>query len=169
MKRFLLKLLPFECYELQTKLSKDRILNTVKTKIDPYGDYRSRVSEDGFCVAEKNHKSLGIGNTHNSFAPVAHAKVRESDGLSTVSVNIRMNLIVQAIFLPLYVFSVLAFVFAIANAIVYATGAMDGAEYELASLTLLLMFPIMQLLMYFAFKRPAKRLRKFLDELILWE
>lgn len=102
MNKFLQRLFLVEKYEIQTKLSKQQILNNIKSFADPeYTDYYGSISECGFFIGEKNRKHFLVGHSQNSFAPVAKAKIVEKDGITTVSMIIRMNLLVM-IFLLLY-------------------------------------------------------------------
>lgn len=140
MNKHIQRLFLFEKFEIQTKLSKQEILKRIKSFADPeYTDYYGSVSEDGFFVAEKNRKHFAGGHTQNSFAPVAKAKIEEKDGISTVSVVLRMNILVLILFAPIY----------------------------FISLMLVLPFPIMLIAVYFAFVKPAKRLKEVLENLLL--
>ncbi len=140
MNKHIQRLFLFEKFEIQTKLSKQEILKRIKSFADPeYTDYYGSVSEDGFFVAEKNRKHFAGGHTQNSFAPVAKAKIEEKDGISTVSVVLRMNILVLILFAPIY----------------------------FISLMLVLPFPIMLIAVYFAFVKPAKRLKEALENLLL--
>ena len=75
MNKFLQRLFLVEKYEIQTKLSKQQILNNIKAFADPeYTDYYGSISECGFFIGEKNRKHFLVGYSQNSFAPVAKAK-----------------------------------------------------------------------------------------------
>ncbi len=134
------RLFLFEKFEIQTKLSKREIRKRIRSFADPeYTDYYGGVSEDGFLVAEKSRKHFAGGHTQNSFAPVAKAKIVESDGISTVSVILRMNLLVLFLFAPIYV----------------------------ASLITIVLFPFMLLWLRFAFVKPAERLKDRIEDLLM--
>ena len=133
-------LLLFEKLEIQTKLSKKEILKKIESFADPdYTDYYGSVSDDGFFIVEKNRKNFVGGHTQNSFAPIARAKIDEREGISSVSIVIRMNILVLILFAPIYFISLL----------------------------LILPFPIMLIILYFAFVKPAKRLKETLENLLL--
>lgn len=140
MNRFVQRLLLYEKCEIQTKLSKKEILRRIDSFADPqYSDYYANVSDEGFCVAEKNIKTLAGGHSQNSFAPVAKAKITEKEGVTTVSMVIRMNLLVLILFAPIYVISLLTVV----------------------------LFPLMLILLHFFFVKPAKRLKISIEDLLI--
>lgn len=131
---------PFQKFELQTKLSKQDILRKVHDFADPeYTDYYGYVSDNGFIIAEKCSKHFSFGRSNNSFAPVLTAKITEKDGLSTVQGILRMRILTLLIFIPIYILSILTIV----------------------------LFPFDYLLMYFAFVRPANKLKQELEFLLL--
>ena len=140
MNKFLQRLFLFEKYEIQTKLSKQQILNKIKSFADPeYTDYYGSISECGFFVGEKNRKYFPSGHSQNPFAPVAKAKIVEKDGITTVSMIIRMNLLVLILFVPIYVMSLLTIV----------------------------LFPFVLLFLHFTFVKPAKRLKQEIENLLM--
>ena len=129
----------FEKFEIQTKLSNSEILKKVNSFLDfDYTDYYGSVSENGFLIVEKYMKQIPGGHSHNSLAPIAKAKIIEKDGLSTVSVVLKPNIIVLILF----------------------------ASLNLISLLSIVLFPLMLLFVHFAFVKPAKRLRGFIEDLL---
>ena len=140
MNKIIQHLLLFEKFEIQTKMSKKEILEKVNSFADhEYTDYYGSVSENGFFIAEKNIKHFIGGHTQNSFAPVARASIEEKDGLSSVSVVLRMNILVLILFAPIYFISLL----------------------------LIVPFPIMLVVLHFAFLKPSKRLKQVLEYILL--
>lgn len=140
MNKFLQRLFLFEKYNIQTKLSKQQILNRVKSfKDSQYTDYYGSISESGFFIGEKVMKHSAFVRTRNSFAPVAKAKIVEKDDISTVSIVVRMHLLVLILFVPLYVMSLLTIV----------------------------MFPLVLLFLHFTFVKPAKRLKQEIENLLM--
>ena len=140
MNKLIQHLFLFEKFEIQTKMSKKEIIKKVSSFADPeYTDYYGSVSEDGFFIAEKNRKHFVVGRTQNSFAPTAKARIEEKDGYSTVSGVLRMNILVLILFAPIYLFSLL----------------------------LIIPFPIMLIILHFAFFKPVKRLKEKLYDLLL--
>lgn len=140
MNKFFQRLFLFEKYEIQTKLSKQQILDKIKSFADPeYTDYYGSISECGFFIGEKNRKFFSGGHSQNSFAPVAKAKIVEKDSITTVSMIIRMNLLVMILFAPIYVMSLLTIV----------------------------LFPLVLLFLHFAFVKPAKRLKQEIENLLM--
>ena len=140
MNKHLQRLFLFEKLVIETKLSKKEILKKIESFADPeYTDYYTSVSEDGFFIAEKNIKSNGAGFSKNSFAPIAKAKIEEKDGITSVKVLLRMNILVLVLFAPIY----------------------------FLSLILIFPFPIMLIIMYFAFVKPSERLKETLEDLVL--
>ena len=130
----------FEKCEIKTKLSKKVILKKIDSWADPeYTDYYGSISEGGFFIAEKNRKYFTGGHIQNPFAPVATAKITESEGMTTVSMVIRMNLLVLILFAPIYIISLLTVV----------------------------LFPFMLILLYYAFIKPAKRLKETIENLLI--
>ncbi len=137
--KFFQRLLLFEKFEIQTKLSKQQILNKVKSFADPeYTDYYGSISECGFFIGEKYIKQSAFVRTRNSFAPVAKAKIIEKDGMSTVSIVIRMHLLPLILFAPVY----------------------------LMSLITVVLFPFAWLLLHFTFVKPAKKLKQEIENLL---
>ena len=146
MNKFFQRLLLFETVEIQTKLSRAEVLDRIDSfcRVDSYNgytdsDYYGWVSFDGFFIAEKNSKFNGAGYTHNSFAPVMRAKVDEREGITVISGVLRMNTF------TLIPFSVL---------------------YLLFLLTIIL-FPILHVILHFAYFRPAKRLKEKIEEILI--
>lgn len=140
MNKLLQKLLLFEKCEIQSKLSKRQILNRIKSFADTeYSDYYGGVSECGFFIGEKNAKHFAGGHSKNSFAPVAKAKINEEDGITTVSMVIRMNLFVLILFAPVY----------------------------FASLITVILYPFVLILLRFAFVKPAERLKQAIEDLLI--
>lgn len=140
MNKFFQRLFLYEKSEIKTKLSKREILKKIDSFADPeYTDYYGGISEDGFFIAEKSRKYFIGGHSHNSFAPVAKAKITECDGMTTVSMVIRMNLLVLIFFAPIYITSLLTVV----------------------------LFPFMRLILHFAFVMPAKRLKEKIEDILI--
>ena len=139
MNKHLMHLLLFDKLEIETKLSKAEILRKVKDFTDGSSDYRGRICEDGFTVAERNIKTYsGIIHTQNSFAPVAQAKIIENNGICTVYATFRMNALVLPVFIPCYLLMLITFIFV----------------------------PFMFILLHFAFFKPMKRLKEHLTEML---
>ncbi len=139
MNKYFARLFLFEKFVIQTKLSKKQILTKVMAFADPeYNDYYGSISEDGFFVAEKNIKHFTGGHSRNSFAPTAKATITEKDGISTVSVVLRMNIPALILFAPFYFISLL----------------------------LVLPFPFMLILLHFAYVKPSGRLKEALEDLL---
>ena len=123
------------------------------------GDYRTYFSENGFCVAEKTRRYSGFVRINNSFAPVAVGKFSEQDGMTVVSVLIRMRLLVCLLWYLLCLFSALGL---IASLIGLATGQ---AAFAMGIVLFLFCYG----LPFFAFRRPAKRLKAFLEYALVFE
>jgi hypothetical protein len=134
MNKHLQRFFLFETCKIQTKLPKREILKRIRDI--PYfePDYKVSTSENGFFVAEKPIKR----NSHNSFVPIAKATITEAEGISTVSVLFRMNLLVIVLFAPFYFLSLLTIV----------------------------VFPVLHLLIYISFLKPAKKLKNYLTEIL---
>ena len=142
MNKFFQRLFLFERCEFKTRLSKKEVLKKIASFADPeYTDYYGNVWDDGFFIAEKNRKTFVFGHSQNSFAPVAKAKITENGGVTTVSMVLRMNLLVLILFVPLYVISFLTVV----------------------------LFPLLLILLRFAFIKPANRLKEAVEELLMAE
>ena len=135
------RLFLFEKHKIKTKMPKKEILKKIDDFADPeYTDYYGCVSEDGFFVAKKSLKLYSFGRSRNSFVPVIRAKITENDGISTVSMVIRMHLITSVFLAPIYA----------------------------ASLLTVVLFPLMQLLFHFAFFKPTKRLKEEIEHLLIY-
>ena len=130
----------FERLEIKTKLSRQEILKRVKDFADPQcTDYCGSESEDGFCIAEKTTRFFVGGHSFNAFAPIAKAKIVEENGVSTVSIILRMRILTLILFAPIYVISLLT----------------------------LVCFPLVLLLLHFAFQKPTRRLKDFIEDLLI--
>ena len=140
MNKFFQRLLLFEKCEIKTKLSKKEILKKIKSFADSKynSDYYGRIYENGFVIAERYIKQYAVGHSRNSFAPVAKAKIAESDNITTVSMVIRMNFLVQIGFAPIWFISMFTIV----------------------------LLPFMLILLHFAFIKPAKRLKEEIENLL---
>lgn len=170
MKKLLWWLLPFEKYKIRTKSAKEAVLHQAVCVGDfGCGSYYSHALKNGFVIAEKTVKGFLIGRAQNSFAPVAHVKMREEDGVTVLSVLVRMRVFVCAIFLPLYLLFLMTFLIGITELIVGVAGGAANAN-GLADLpSLLLPWPVLQAVCYIAFKRPAKRMKELLYTLVSHE
>ena len=119
-------------------MPKREIQRRIRDFADSEPDYTGSVSENGFFIAEHPIRSIPGGRIHNSFAPVAKATITETDGITTVSIVFRMNILVLILFAPFYAISLLT----------------------------LVTFPFMMLLMYIAFIRPLKRMKEYLTNVL---
>ena len=130
----------FEKFEIQTKKSKKEIIKKISSlAYSEYTDYYGSVSENEFFIVEKSRKPFAGGHIQNSFAPIAKATIEEKDGCSTISGVLRMNILVLILFTPIY----------------------------LVSLLLIVPFPIMLIILHFAFVKPAERLKEALENILL--
>ena len=140
MNKFFQRLFLFEKCEIKTKLSKQVILNRVTSFVDyEHADYYGSVSACGFFIGEKHRKYFTGGHIHNSIAPVAKAKITEGNGITSVSIVLRMHLMAMILFIPVYVMSLLTIV----------------------------MFPLVWILLYFAFIKPTKKLKEQIENLLV--
>ena len=140
MSKLLQRLFLFEKCEIQTEFPKQEVLSRVASFIDSeQTDYYGSLSADGFFIGEKNIKHSTFVRTRNSFAPIAKAKIIEENGITTVSVVLRMHLLVMILFVPFYVVSLLTVV----------------------------MFPFVLGLLHFAFLKPAKKLKQKIENLLI--
>ena len=157
---------PYDKLEITTQMSKDEILKTVESIPHSINeDYRVKTYDDGFSVAEKVYKG-GLMGTRNSFVPVGKAKIHEKDDLCVVSVSLRLLLYVQIfnyIFLLLSSFGFLIGVMGIVSSCVSAFNDMELLKFSVACLCFL---PLYMLLVNFAFRRPAKRMKELLTSLL---
>lgn len=162
LKRFM-KLLLFERFKIQTTASTNDLLKSIESLIEAESDdYYGHISEDRFFIGEKNRKYHFGGQSRNSLAPIATGKIQTAETGTTVSVTVRMNLLSCIVLIPIYFCCALCFLFGTVDAILQGIGAMAGAG-AFPSYELFLPFPIMLILLFFAFWRPAKRLRKKIE------
>ena len=140
MNKFFQRLFLFEKCGIKTKLSKQQILTRVTSFLDyERTDYYGSVSEYGFFIGEKHRKNFIVGHTQNPFAPIAKAKIIEENGITSVSMVLRMHILAMILFAPIYVGSLLNIV----------------------------MFPFVWVLLYFAFVRPTKKLKQQIENLLV--
>lgn len=135
-------------FEIQTKLSTESILKRVERFVCEYDfDYYGWLEDDGFMVAERPLKIFSFGRSKNSQVPVACAKIKETDSLTTVFVTLRANRIGQISGIFLHLISLISFpVFTMPEAIVV--------------ILFLIFFD------YVGVFRPAKRLKRRLIDLL---
>ena len=140
MNKILGKLLLFEKHTFSTKLTKQQIQRRVEEFTDfEHKRYYGRVSKRGFFIGERFVRYSDFVRIRNSFAPVATARISENDDVTTVSLIIRMHLLVLILFTPIYVTSLLTIV----------------------------LFPPVFLLLHIAFFKPAMRLNQEIENLLL--
>lgn len=145
MHEFFQLLFLFRKFEIKAKLSEKEIHKKVNVFLSKeHAVYNGRIYEGGFTVEDRPHKSLPGGHSRNSLAPVAKAKIFDADGISTVSVVIRPNLVVYICWLILYLLSII---------VIFHVPAL----------------PFLLLISYFAFIRPSKKLKESLMDLIIEE
>ena len=155
-------------YEIRTRMTKQTVLDTVAKANNEYSaagiKYGSRVGEDGFKLHQHYSQRNGLLNSRNSFAPVAVANVREDAAGSVISVTIRMarsvDIFIRIFYLVMVVgiFSSLIECFAFFN---------DPSVPVLDLLSVFLLLPMWHVIIWFAYKRPAAKLKDYLDELLL--
>ncbi len=146
MNKVLQRLFLFRKVEIKTKLSRVEVQNRIDSfcHIDSLSDYKDTdyygsVWYDGFWIAEKSVKFNGAGYTKNSFAPVLKAKIEEEDEQTVISGTLSMNQMVLVMFVPIYL---------------------------LLTLTLIL-FPIIHIILHFAFFKRAKKLEEAIEMLLV--
>lgn len=167
MKKVLINLLPFEKYEIVTDLSKEKIFERISAESDSRnGEYIGLLRKDKFIFAEKTYKHSALGRSRNSFAPVAVARLGEKNGKTLVSVKVRMPLPTCILFFPMYVISVIFFLFGLIWFVFDIIAAIGGSGMTGDFLSLLVLLPPEQLLLFFAFKRPAKKLKALLETIL---
>ena len=136
---FLRTLLLFDKFEIKTKLTPEEIYEKVDNFVRFKNDnYYADTEDNGFYIAEKYITHHGFFTSKNSFAPIATAKYKVEEGVTTVSVIIHMRLPVAIIFVPIY----------------------------LLSLAAIVPFAFMLLISYFSFVRPAEKLKDILEYLL---
>ena len=139
MNKILRRLLLFDLFEIRAKLPADTVRARVRAMAEAeVPAYSVRMTERGFVLAERDTKAPTEGTARGAFAPIVHAAVTESDGVTTVSGIARMSLQTLIPFAILYVCGLLS----------------------------LILIPIIHVLLHFAFFKPAKRLRKAIEHAI---
>ena len=94
MKKLLQFLFFFEKYEIKTTLSKMQILQNVVTYANPrHSDFVCGISTDKFMIVEKQENP----QRYTSFPCFLKAKMTESDGITSVSIVIKMPLFLQIV------------------------------------------------------------------------
>ena len=143
LKQLLETLFFFHKFQLQTNLTKNEIFKRVEHFVDENDSkYVGYVEENGFRIVEKCFKSfMFFGHIKNSFAPIAVAKIVEEEGTTTVFCLLRTHMVLQIIFIPIYL-SMVLYVFVKP------------------------VFLVFLILSHFAFFHPAKRLKKALESLL---
>lgn len=127
----------FHKFSFQTKLPKNKISERAGLFMSG-DDYYGSLRENGFYIGKRPYKSFIIGHARNSFAPVFIGKITDESDVVTVSVIIRMSILVWIITLMLSVVFLISIVF----------------------------YPLFLLVMYFAFFRPAKKMKEELVALL---
>ena len=140
MKKIFRRLLLFNKYEIQTKLSKQEIRRRIESFIESERrDYYGKATEIGFFVGLRFIRYHDFVRINNSFAPIAKGEITESGEVTTVSITTRMHLLTLILFAPIYVITLLTVV----------------------------LFPLVHLLLHFAFAAPQKRLEEEIENLLV--
>ncbi len=167
MKKLLLRLLLLERYKMTTKLSKDRVLDEVReAKERGHEDYIFKIGDKEFYIAEKYFKYKVAGwSTQNSFAPVARIVPTEGERGTTLSVTVRMRAFVHAITLFLYLLFALCFIGGATLNVIEIIRDGSDARFHYGILAFLIFIPILELVLHFTYRKPAERLKKYLESL----
>ena len=139
MNKFFQRLFLFEKYEMKTMLTKDQVKRYIDNNTSPSpreSDYFSVIEWDDIFISEHPVKYYLGGSSKNSFVPIFKGTVQDAERGSVVSGVIRMNIIVHAIVLPIYLLSLLTIV----------------------------TFPIMYLFLHFSYFKHVKRMKEWLYE-----
>ena len=164
MKNLLLKLFPFESYEIVTQLTKEAIFKRLESAYDPnYPHYTVEILQHGFTVAERSPRGNDGNRSQSPFSPVANASIDQRDDRTAVAVNVQINPLGRVVFFTLYVISALLFAIGLAEAAFGIASMIAGTGGTLTAPWLLIPLPAVQLLGILLFKIPAKRMRSFLE------
>ena len=156
--------------EFTTSISPERVLSHIRSGLlsellGNDSEFFGYVSENKFRI-EKNlrYKLPAFVFFSNSFAPIAVGKVEQNEAGATVKLKLRMGLLVSPIVFIIEIVALFGILFGITECLF---GSFDnGINYTLSGLLIFFGF---ELLMLFAFKRPAKRMIKRLKELLLFK
>lgn len=140
MRRLLRRSFLFKRFKIKTRLTKQEVMKRIRDLSDiEYGIYYGRVTEHGFSVGERHTRSAAGIMTHNSFAPIARGTVVEDGDMTLISGIMRMHLLTIIFMAPIY----------------------------LGFLSTVLLFPVLHIVMHFAFFKPAKRLQDTLEDALV--
>ena len=154
---------------LTTSLSKERVLEKIKGRIPSRlfasdSEFFGSVSDDKFKVRKNYHYNSPVPFLmRNSFMPIAVGRVEECDGGSVVKIKVRMALFVQIFMLFIELFMLAQTLFGVIFCII--------GDLQTGVSTVFcggIMFLSIELLLYFAFSRPAKTLIERLDEILVF-
>ena len=161
---FLEYLFPYVRHEVKTTAKESEVLRRVRFAFLDEDRYTVQTDEDSFLVKEKMTRYSGSIRMGNSFAPIAKGTFRVDAGHTVVSVMIRPRLISLLILLVFLTVYAAAFVMGVIGLGVHAVSPQDGSDGSIAAL--LVLYPLILLVQYFAFKRPAKRMCVMIDQAI---
>ena len=152
-------------YEIRTRMTKQTVLYTVAKANNEYSaagiKYGSRVGEDGFKLYHL-HKQLRPAR--ETFQPMAAASIREESEQTVISVIIQAKAI-EGILIRLAYLSIL---FAILTPLIgWFTGGNHSDALLSDALFGTLFFIVFHAIVWFAYKKPAAKLKDYLDELLL--
>lgn len=168
MKRLLITLLPFDFFNLDTSLAPAEILDRTYAIINGWhSSYYGNRTGNGFVLAQRVRRYFAGGRIHNSFAPVAYAKFKQAPGKTEISVKVMPYPFVCLILFPIYAMFLLAFLLSVIALIIDLVTLIAGGSDFIGLWEGLLFFPILWVLLFFTFKRPAKKLKNLLKEALV--
>ena len=164
MANFFEELLPFEQYTLKSEKSKAKIMvRALSVNDDVLGHYKCYALNNGFLMAQK--RALFPGSK-SDIAPVARAVIEEREDGSVIYVNVHMRSLANFLLVAIYFCSMAVFGGGLIATVINAINAIIGAGADFSNAWMLLIYPCVQLLVFVAFKMPAKRLKKLLEQLV---
>jgi len=155
-------------HEFTTSISPSRVIEQIQSRL-PSARFRNDsefygyVSDKSFKIRRNlNYNSL-LFRYRNSFTPFAIGSLTENESDTTVRLELRMNHLV----------CMFAFVYEVIVAFAILTGVLECIFGVLTDgiifvVTGIFMLSFMEVLIFFSFKRPAKRMIERLEEILLF-
>ena len=164
MKRIYQKLLLMERFTIKTRHSPEEVKSRVR---DLHEEYYGRLLSKGFTVYFKHRVTYGPVFVRNSFWPFAFGRIREEGGLTAVSITVTMHPLVCLLMYPIEF--LLAACTVLGGLLCVFTAMMGHLNTEMLGVLIGLIpfVSVFALMLHFAFFRPARKLRRLLEDALV--
>lgn len=155
--------------EFTTSLSQQRVISQIKSRLSTgyfKGDseYFGYVSENSFKITKNLSYNLPrLVKVRNSFSPVAVGTVAENESGTSVKLKMRMAIPVFAFMLLIEIGTLIGTVLSLIQCIF---GSLGDSFQPIDALLAVALLVMVELLLHFAFRLPAKNMIERLEKLL---